>query len=138
LDHSDTVSVVVSGSAGNGSTGTMTLNYQKPQIMLYEKSPSLGLRLGRLLNDGFTMGEGEMTISAEPFYFSKNQNNIIGTNMDYKWTVNSSAVTPPGKKNELTLRGSATPGTATASVGITNISTLFQEAKQAVKITLGK
>jgi hypothetical protein len=138
LDPTDSASVNVSGSTGSGSTGTITLAYSKPQIMIYENSSAFGLRLNKLLNGGFSLGNGEIGLSAEPFYFSKTKGTIVEKNMQYKWVINGTTVTPPETPNKLTVRGSAQEGTANVSLTITNISTLFQEAKQTMSITLGK
>jgi hypothetical protein len=138
METSNNISVVTSSQSGSGSTGALTLNYIKPLILLYEKNPALGLRLNKLLNNGFTMATGEMTISAEPFYFSKYKSSIAEKNMEYKWTINGTAVYPPAQPNEITIKGSSQPGTAAISIGITNINTLFQEAKQTVNVKLGK
>ncbi len=138
LDQSDIVSVNVSSQSGSGSVGTLNLNYVKPQIMFYENNPALGLKLNKLLNTGFSLPSGEMTIRAEPFYFSKNKSSVTGKNMEYKWKINGTNVPPPEKPNELTIRGNNQAGLATISLDITNIITLFQEVKQTVSVTLGK
>ncbi len=138
MDQSDTVSLNVSGSDGSGGTAMLPINYTDAKILVYEKSPVYGLRLNKLLNTGFPLQSGEMTVSAEAYYFSKNKKGVTGENMQYKWNINSTIVTPTGKPNELTLRGSNTPGVANITVGITNMNTLFQEAKQALSVALGK
>lgn len=138
LDNSDTVSVSTSSQSGSGTTGNLTIQYVKPQIMVYEKSPAYGLRLNKLLNSGFSLKGGEISISAEPFYFSKNSSGVLGKNMEYSWIINNTRVTPPTKPNELTVRGSTQPGTANIALTITNINTLFQEARQTIAVTLIK
>lgn len=138
LDQTDTVSVATSSQSGTGSVGSITLNYFKPQIKLYEDNPALGLRLNKLLNAGFTMPSGEMTVSAQPFYFSEYKNGITEKNMQYKWTINGSNINPPAEPNIITLKGSTQSGAATIVVGITNANTLFQDAKQTINVILGK
>lgn len=138
VETTDSVSVTTSSQSGSGSAGTLTLRYVEPKILIYENNPVLGLRLNRLLNKGFNLTTGEMTISAEPFYFSEYKNSIAEKNMEYKWTINNSAIYPPAAPNEITLRGSTEQGTANVGISITNINTLFQQAKQTLSITLGK
>jgi hypothetical protein len=138
IETSNNISVATSSQSGSGSIGSLTLNYIKPQILLYENNPALGLRLNKLLNSGLTMTSGEMTISAEPFYFSKYNSGITDRNMQYKWTINGTTIYPPAQPNEITIKGSSQPGTASISIGITNINTLFQEAKQTISVKLGK
>ncbi|HRH31079.1 MAG TPA: hypothetical protein PK950_00235 [Candidatus Paceibacterota bacterium] len=138
LDQKDTISVSTSAQSGEGSTGSLVLNYIKPQIMIYEKNPAYGLMLNKQLNTGISLGNGEITISAEPFYFSKYRNAVTDKNMEYKWNINSKIVTPPGKPNEMTLRGSTEAGTANVVISITNINTLFQEARQNLSISIGQ
>lgn len=137
LDQGDTVSLTVSSQSGSGSAGVLSLNYTKPLILVYEKNPSYGLRLNKLLNNGISIGNGEITVSAQPFYFSEYKKSTTEKNMTYKWNINGKPVTPPGKPNILTLRGSTESGLATVSIGITNINTLFQEAKQSFGVTIG-
>lgn len=137
-ETTNNVSVGTSSQSGSGSVGSLTLNYIKPLVLLYENNPALGLRLNKLLNTGFTMTGGEMTVSAEPFYFSEYKSSVAEKNMEYKWTINGTTVYPPARPNEITIKGSSQPGTASISIGITNINTLFQEAKQTINVKLGK
>lgn len=138
LDQTDIVNVNASSSSGEGSEGTLNIIYTKPEIKFYEKSPTYGLRLNKLLNEGFSLQNGEMTISAEPFYFSKSKGNIIEKSMNYKWTINGTNITSPEKPNEITVRGSEKSGQAKIDISITNLLTLFQDAKQSINVTLGK
>lgn len=138
VNVTDTVELGVSGGNGGAGVATLPINYTDAKIMVYEKNPAYGLLLNRLLNNGFSLTNGEMTVSAEPFYFSKYKDSVTEKNMQYRWIINGTLVTPPEKSNELTLRGSANNGTANISIAITNISTLFQEAKQALSVTLGR
>jgi hypothetical protein len=138
LNQSDNISVNVSSKSGEGSTGQLNIIYTKPQIMVYENNPALGLRLNKLLNDGFAISNNEITVSAEPFYFSKNNGVVTGKNMEYAWVLNNSSVIPPVKPNELTLRADNQVGIAYMNITVTNIVTLFQEARRSLSVTLTK
>ncbi len=138
INESDTVNLGVGGENGGGGTAMLPITYTNGQVLVYEKSPAYGLRLNRLLNSGFSLESGEMTISAEPFYFSKYRDSVTEKNMQYKWIINGTLINPPVKANEITIRGGSTPGIANLSIAVANVSTLFQEAKQALTVTLGK
>lgn len=138
LDLTDNVSVNVSTVEGGGSSGSLSLAYQKPKILFYEISPIYGTLYNQLLNSGFYLRKGETSIVAEPFYFSKKNGSITSTNLSYSWQVNNQSVATPEIPNVLTVRNSGVPGLAKVSLSIVNTLTLFQEKKQSLDITLGQ
>ncbi len=137
MDQTDTVSLTTSSQTGSGTAGDITLNYVNPLLLVYENSPVFGLRLNKLLNNGFNLPSGEINVSVQPFYFSETKGSVTGKNMQYTWIINGTNVTPPSLPNELTLRVNNDTGVATIALSATNISTLFQQAKQTISLTLG-
>ncbi len=137
LDLKDTINVTASGLSTFGGTGSVTLSYLVPKIFFYEDSPTYGPQYQKLLNNGFSLGTKDLTLIAEPFFFSKKDNSITGKTLQYTWTVNNKPVPTPSTPNKLTVRGTTQTGVARVSASITNTLTLFQEAKELVEITLG-
>lgn len=137
LNLTDTIGVTASGITNFGGTGSITLTYTNPKILFYEVSPAYGTLYQKNLNSGVTLGTKDMTIIAEPFFFSEKDGSVLEKSMRYLWSINNRAIPPPAKINQLTLRGSTETGVAKVSLSITNTLTLFQDAISLLTITLG-
>lgn len=137
LNRTDTVSLNFSSLSGGGGENTLTINYEKPRLLFYEKNPSVGVLYNTLLNKGFPLSKGEMTLHVAPFFFST-EKGVTGKQMTYLWTINGQSISAPTPANELTVRGSTQAGLAKVNLSLTNTLTLFQEAQQNLSITLGQ
>ena len=70
LDKGNVVEVKVSDINGNTTaSGEITLQTTNPEILFYEKDPSLGTEWENALTDGFKINPNGETIVAEPYFF---------------------------------------------------------------------
>jgi hypothetical protein len=109
-----------------------------PQIVFYEEHPLEGTRYSNGNLSVFNLQQQEMTIRAEPFFFSSSATDK--NTLRYSWTVNGNAATPDADEPRLiTLRQAAKGGAGSATLGldVTNLDKLFQEARATVLILFG-
>lgn len=105
-----------------------------PQVILYEKHPTLGIRFEQALTRTFTLAGGEVTLSAQPFFFSTPRSN--SESLAYQWSLNNVFVDNPSTdQSAIVLRAeSGGGGAATVGVSTKHTSKLFQEAGGSVNI----
>jgi len=115
------------------------LRVRQPIILFYEKHPTLGIRSEHALFEAFVLEKEEMTLRAEPFYFSLDD--MRNEKLRYDWRINNTEVSlPKGKSGEITLRRESTEsGIASLSLEIINenLSKVLQEATAGLEIIFG-
>lgn len=139
IHNSETVSVDIYLSGAKVGHGEIVIPAQSPQVILYDSDPLRGELLDRALPSSFDLNTNEVTLQAEPYFFS-NQSIKNGA-LTFSWTLNGSETSgPDSAKGLLTLR-QAGQGTGSATVGVsvqdTNPTTLIQAASEALQITFG-
>ena len=134
LDENSEVTVVASAVSGNyDAENTIKIPTYDPIVVFYKKSPTEGIIYNNALNKEILMTEDEMTIVAEPYYFSLKG---YGNNFNYEWKINNEIIETPSQKNELTIRPASRGGYASLNFMIENINELFQKASNGLKINL--
>jgi len=136
FDKVNEVTVVASSVGGNyAAEKTIEIPIYEPKIIFYKKSPIEGIFYNNALNKEATMGEAEseMTIVAEPYFFSLNDKI---NDLDYSWKINGSMITTPSKKAELTVRPESRGGYATIQVIIENMDEIFQKVSKELKLNI--
>ncbi|MBX4209356.1 hypothetical protein KW799_01525 [Candidatus Parcubacteria bacterium] len=104
-----------------------------PEIHIYEKSPLYGTIYGNEISDRFDLRNEEITLSAEPYFFSANGK--LSSVLGYMWTVNGLSVADPGSKDSLTLRKTAgSRGSSDVELSISNSARLLQGANKEIII----
>lgn len=113
----------------------VTITAGSPQIVFYAKKPLEGTDYAHALQDNFPMKTSEITLVAEPYFFSTQSKD--STQIDYTWKLNNQTITIPGKKSELIVRKEAnSSGISRIDLAIESGSKLFQLAKAALLINL--
>ncbi|MFA6514719.1 MAG: hypothetical protein WCT42_00435 [Candidatus Paceibacterota bacterium] len=134
FDNKNEISVVASSVDGKYSAeNSIQIPTYKPKIIFYKKSPTEGILYNNALDKEAYMSEEEMTILAEP-YFLTLQNNE--NDLTYSWQINGEKIVTPSKKNELTVRPTSRGGYATINLIIENVNELFQEVSNQLKLNL--
>ena len=88
--------------------GKQVVAQQEPRIIFYEKHPLYGVRYERALTDDTVVSGGEMSIVAEPFYFSTPTRN---RSVSYKWEVDGDAIAGSEVAGStITVRGTGASG----------------------------
>lgn len=134
--NDDVIETTVSTTDGMLSVNKKTrIGIYEPKILFYESKPLEGVRYENSLAGNFTIKENEVTLRAEPYFFSFSNANINGA--DYRWQLDGKKLdTNPDKKSEFTLRkpekGSGKAGVA---LKIDNISYDLQNTYKNITLS---
>ena len=130
--------IEVVASSISGSTRARSIIYlfrHKPKIIFYEKKALRGTLYEKALSNKISIGSGELTVVAEPYFFSTN-NLFDSVNID--WKMNGKSIKNSEKEsNTITFTtNKKTKGTSTISVYIKHISKILQSASNSMAILL--
>ncbi len=103
----------------------------KPKILLYKDHPLEGPLYGEALKGSVNIGDNEISIRAEPFFFSKN-------NISFNWEMNNKSIFPDEAPNILKLKAPEN-GRGETSIGldVRNNFNVLQFANTALKVIFG-
>ncbi len=108
------------------AVSAVTISDTKPEVVFYENHPLYGIIFNKALNNrDFIMTQDEVSIIAEPYYFSHEQ--ADNNELSYNWNLNSGLV---GEyQNQLTFRkpGSGS-GRSELSLAVKNLERFMQAA----------
>jgi hypothetical protein len=139
LHTAEEVSVdVYSGSSVVGHAD-LTIPSTDPQLVMYPRDPLRGILYNSALGGSYTLPGEEVTVHAEPYYFSGTS--ATGSQYDWKWTLNGNPTSgPDAGKGEMTLRTQGgQKGTAILGVSLQNNAayTYLQSAENSISLTFG-
>jgi len=138
--QTDEVSVDVFYEGRNAGHGSITIATVEPFLHLYEHDPLRGIRYRAALQNTFTLLGTEVTVRAEPYFFSRDSGER--GSLSYTWEINGTETTGPNTdKGELTLRRTGEgEGTAMLTVALQNLESarLLQGTREVFTILFGK
>lgn len=108
---------------------TISVKNTQPNIILYESNPLEGVSYNKALGDEFTFTGTEVTLYAEPYFFSIDD--MSNDDITYSWEINNYSVGEDKfNKNNITLRNDQNleSGSSIVSVSIENFSRFMQLA----------
>ncbi len=139
LQTSEEVSVAIYQGNTEVGYGDVVLPVSSPLVVVYDQDPLRGEVLDQGLTVSATLNDKEVTLKAEPYYFST-ASRANGA-LQYTWTLNGSEVTGPSSaKGLLTLRQTSSgAGEAQVDVSLqnTNDDTFMQAAQTGLDLTFG-
>ncbi len=103
--------------------GTITIPPTQPKVLFYQTSPLSGIEYGRALSGTFDAPDSEVTLKAEPYFFSMD-------NLSFKWSMDGKQL-PSATSTTITIGES---GNIQALFG--NLSRNVQTAAASLKIQL--
>lgn len=114
--NEDVVDTVISTADNKISVSKKTkISIREPKIVFYERRPLEGVRYENFLGGSFDLKEKELTLRAEPYFFSFS--NADNNSADFTWQLDGKKLeTDPDKKSEFTLRK---PENGSGRAGIT-------------------
>ncbi len=93
-----------------------------------------GVSYNNALNKKISLTENEISLRAEPYFFSRQNLN----SMVYKWEMNGKVVVPEERKTAIDFRlEDASSGNALINLGIQNPINLLKNAANSLKINFG-
>lgn len=103
--------------------GSITIPASEPQVRLYERNALRGILYDVALPGGIELAGKEITIAAQPYYFSNTA--LRGGALEYAWALDGNEITgPDSAKGILTLRQ------AGGGAGRANLSATLQNNAQ--------
>ena len=120
--------------------GAVAIPATQPQLRLYERNPLRGVLYDSALPSGISLTDKEITIAAQPYYFSNTA--LRAGALKYAWELNGNEITGPDTaRGILTLRqtgGGAGQSTLSAALQNTNDDQLVQAADTLITILFGQ
>lgn len=119
--------------------GSVVIPASQPQLMLYERNALRGILYDTALPAGIALANKEITIAAQPYYFSNSS--LKGGALQYSWELDGNEITgPDSARGILTLRQTgSSQGQSTLSATLQNNASdqLVQSAQTALTILFG-
>ncbi|MDO8604114.1 MAG: hypothetical protein Q7K40_01775 [bacterium] len=113
----------------------VNLPLSTPFILFYEKNPLLGVSYNKPLGNTFDLSQKEVSLSAEPYFFSNERGEAPG--LTYDWSVNGRVVQNYGRT--ITLRNEAGGvGLSDVSLAMRGINKTFQSATRNLRVNFGE
>jgi hypothetical protein len=136
LKNSETVKVTAGTLSGDSQTQeTLLLRPTQTEILFYEASPLLGTLYERVFTKGLRLITNEITLVAEPYYFSGAGS---ARSLTYAWTIAGAPVNPGSDQSRITLRNPGQAGQAEIKLSIRHIEKTLQNALRAITIVYDK
>lgn len=140
LKNAEQIAVDIYYGNAKVARGEITIPAVEPQIFLYQRDPLRGVLYDLALPGAVSLSGKEITLKAEPFYFSSPAKN--GGALAYAWTLDGNEVSGPDSgRGLLTLRQSGEgKGSGAISVSLQNQSPdmFVQAAQAALQIAFGE
>lgn len=115
------------------------INLFDPLILFYENHPLKGILYGNTLPNTLDVGNKEVSITAEPYFFSpKNKNS---GNIKYEWTVNGKALdtSKSQDKSIVILKPEEnTSGKARLSLSLSHLTKILLSAERSMSLNFGQ
>jgi hypothetical protein len=126
------------GGSKVGQTG-LVIPATDPFIVLYQRDPLRGELLDAALPAGIALAAKEITLQAEPFYFSK-ATKKAGL-IPFAWTINDEETSGPDSARGIITLRQAGSGTGSATLGVSmqnnNPDQFVQAAQTLLRIEFG-
>ncbi len=136
LREGEDITVEVSAPRDNiVAQRNITIKPTVPKIIFYENSPLHGVVYEKSLSGSFGLKNEEISIIAEPFFFSIPSRN--SSNLETTWKLNGSTVYNSQNKTDITLRKVGDTGASNLGITIQNKAKLLQGANNNVVIQYG-
>ncbi|AKM83940.1 TPA: hypothetical protein DCZ46_01240 [Candidatus Campbellbacteria bacterium] len=103
----------------------------KPKIVFYENDPLMGIVFEKALNKKTDLLKEEITVTAQPFFFSKDD--IKNEKLEYKWKLNNK-ILDDVVGDFITLKKGEDKGTANLSLNIQDKNRVMQSATNILNI----
>ncbi len=139
LQPQENIEVDVNFGQALVARGSVAIPVVEPVLVLYERNALRGVLYDTALPAGIALSDKEITIAAQPYYFSNAA--LRGGALQYEWTLDNNEITgPDSARGILTLRQTGTGQGNThlaATLQNNNQDQLVQSAEAFLTILLG-
>lgn len=134
---SRTLEITVEASSLDGSSGaieTIKLTPINPEILFYEKNPTLGIQFQKTLFDNVKLGSSEVSVVAMPFYFSSDD--YLNQGLNYMWSINNTFIrNEPTQNSQVFRKAEGVSGTSKISLSVKNSDKILQYSTNSFNLT---
>lgn len=107
----------------------VNINIISPKIIFYEESPLFGTKYNTALSNNLKLNSGEITLRAEPYYFSNYKS------LSFEWLMNIKKIIPDDFLNILSLRvGEGGSGSSDIKLKVNNPINILQFGDNNLRI----
>jgi hypothetical protein len=136
LSKSFRVGVDISTMEDNSvANSTISINPVSPEVLIYEKSPTLGALYNNAISSSFSINTPEIEFEAVPYFFDKDL--VSNRSTVYGWKLNGSKINSPNINSLIFRNEKNEEGRATIGVDISN-STMLQRASNSFSLIFGE
>lgn len=126
------ISTIEDGAVANSS---ITINPVNPDVVVYEKSPTLGTLYNKAISNSFSIKIPEFEIEAVPYFFNKDL--VLNKSTLFNWKLNGQTISSPNKNSVVFRNDKNEEGQSDISVSVSN-TTLLQKATEGFKLLFEK
>lgn len=126
------ISTIEEGSVANSS---IFINPVTPEVLIYEKSPTLGTLYNKIVSDNFSINKPEIEFEASPFSFKKDS--VLNLSTIYEWSLNGSKINSPNQSSLVFRNEENKQGQASIGVSVSN-ETILQKNNSAFGLIFGE
>lgn len=131
----DNISVAVSTYSRNiTAQSRIRIKMGEPKIIFYKNKPIEGVLYNNALNGEIQLNDSEISVKAEPFFFSKRNMKSL----KYEWTMNGEKISSDEAPNIVTLRAEGGTGSANIGLRMSNPINILQFAEKFLRINYGQ
>jgi hypothetical protein len=126
------ISTVEDGSVANDNIFISPID---PEVLFYEKSPTLGTLYNKIVSGSFSIDYPEVEFEVVPFTFNKNA--IFNNSTVYNWTLNGSKISSPNQNSIVFRNDKNEQGQASIGASVSN-DTILQKTNNSFNLIFGK
>jgi hypothetical protein len=126
------ISTIDDGAVANTS---VVLNPISPEVLVYEKSPTLGTLYNSVVSDSFSINRPEIEFEAAPF--ALNKDSILGGSTVYNWKLNGSKINSPNQNSIVFRNEKNEEGESSIGISLSN-DTLLQKTSNSFNLIFNK
>lgn len=119
-----------SGAILLGKAITLSVDRIKPKILFYEYNELDGARYNKALNKEIQLNDSEITINAEPYFFSRKDLEYLS----YNWSINNQKAEIEKFPNSIFLKKGEGSGVSVIGLKVENTLNILQFAENFLRI----
>jgi len=115
------ISTVADGAVANSS---IFINPISPEVLIYEKNPTLGTLYNYSVPSSFSINKPEIEFEAVPYFFK--EDSVLNLSTIFNWRLNGSKINSPNQNSIVFRNENNEEGSASVGVDVSN-ETLLQK-----------
>lgn len=137
LKGNETIKVLAGTLSGDSKIEeSLLIRPSQTKIIAYETSPLLGTVYGQAFTQGLNLTNDEITLVAEPYYFSGASD--VRSSVIFNWSLDGGSVRTGSDPTRLTLQRPLHAGQTNVGISVSHVENIMQRAQNILKIIYGE